>query len=452
MKMNNKFLTAALGVIFLCAGTLATSAQKFVDYTKDASNLALGDTVVMIDGNPSHYLTGEKIPKWVYTKRHTVMQLGTKRFPNGVLLREIYSWVDLNYVYRAKETKEEQKPVVDQKAETKQPADNQPVKPDTTEPVEPTDNGQAQQGGETAETQPADNGNKDENEGKEGEDESKGDEVAAVPAFQRFSIGLRGGAASLMQDVKGSELGSWKLGYNAALDLQYAYYFARKKHPERATRHGILVDLSAAFTHSDLAGTVDSTYTEANFHGTGKDVIYDVFAENVKEHDSQLQVELALMYSLLHKGFFFNIGPKVIMPLYNPFKLSAQNWDITATLPEGVKVVNEPVTGRLDEFVPSAKKWNSSKVNIALAADLGYEFKLRNGHALGLGVYADYNFKDFGFKPAEDGTYSLVKVEPVASQPADVTVLPLTNTYAKGLNGFDAGVKVVYHFNFPKQY
>jgi hypothetical protein len=113
MKMNNKFLTLAVGFAFLCAGTLATSAQKYVDYTKNAQDLAVGDTVVMIDGNPSHYLTGEKIPKWVYTKRHSIMQIGTKRFPDGVLLREIYSWVDLHYMHKPQYVKDElTKPVV----------------------------------------------------------------------------------------------------------------------------------------------------------------------------------------------------------------------------------------------------------------------------------------------------------------------------------------------------
>jgi len=440
--MNNKFLTLALGTLFLCAGTLATSAQKYVDYTKDASSLVVGDTVVMIDGNPSHYLTGEKIPKWVYQKRHTVMQIGTKRFPNGVLLREIYSWVDLNYMYKPQDLPQEQSTPIVEQTETKpvQPVEQtkpEETKPEETQPVEETKPAeQAQEQQQPEEQQP--------------EEEKKGEEeVAPVPGFHRFSIGVRGGAASLMQDVKGSDLKNWKLGYNAMLDLQYAYYFARKKHPERAARHGILVDLSAGYTNSPLKGSVDSTFT-MNGHGTTYQ--YNISAADVKENDGQVQIELALMYSLLCKGFFFNIGPKAIVPVFSHYNqsMSQAGTHIEATTPQGVTIIDELATGKPSEFA-SKGKFTNSKINLAIAADLGYEFKLRSGNALGLGVYADYSIKDFGFDGSTNKA-SLIDVSLNDGAAANTVITPALDTYASKLNGFDAGVKLIYHFNFPKQF
>lgn len=437
MKMNNKILTLALGVTFLCAGTLATFAQKYVDYTKDASSLAVGDTVVMIDGNPSHYLTGEKIPHWVYQKKHTIMQIGTKRFPNGVLLREIYSWVDLNYMYRPTEQpKEEAKPI---EVVPTQPA--QPVQP--AEPVQPAQPVEEVQPAEPVQpAQPAE-------EVKE-EERDTTPKAEPVPAFQRFSIGVRGGAASLMQDAQ--EMGNWKLGWQGMLDLQYAYYFARNKHPERAARHGILVDLSAGYVRSGLkANSVDSTFINTTLGPTLKTMVH---AEDLVEKDGQVQVEVALMYSLLCKGFFFNIGPKIQLPVYDHYKQTIHGADIKAFDTKNPAVIfdNELVTGKfVGSDVQTKGKWTSSKLNLGLAADLGYEFKLNNGHALGIGLYADYMFKDFGYD-ASTNKPSLVEVIGVANKAAQINVLPATDTYAQKLNGFDCGLKVIYHFNFPKQF
>ncbi len=440
MKMNNKILTFAVGILFLCAGTLATSAQKYVDYTKNAQDLAVGDTVVMIDGNPSHYLTGEKIPKWVYQKRHSIMQIGTKRFPDGVLLREIYSWVDLHYMHKPQDVKNEEKqPVVEEVVTVQPEPEVQPVQ-ETVVPQEEVKPEPAEEVGQqpVQEVQP---------------EEEKSEDKPQRPGFSRFSIGVRGGAASLMQQAP--EVGSWKIGYNAMLDLQYAYYFARKKNPERATRHGILVDLSAGYTNSPLkADMVDlkPAFTR-NFNGQGN-ADYYISALNLKEHDGQVQVELALMYSLLHKGFFFNIGPKVIMPVFSHSKTTFSSSHIEAYfVDQDVWVRDTWATGRYDSENGDYKgKWKNSKLNLALAADLGYEFQLRNGHALGLGLYADYNFIDFGFKAAEANSGKLFDITPQVWAPAKVDVLPITDSFTQKLNGFDCGVKVIYHFNFPKQF
>ncbi len=446
MKMNNKILTFAVGLAFLCSGTLATFAQKYVDYTKNPQDLALGDTVIMIDGNPSHYLTGEKIPKWVYTKKHTIMQIGTKRFPDGVLLREIYSWVDLHYMHKPQEVKEEtQKPVVET-VTTKPVEQTQPV--DETQPVE--------------QTQPAEQGDDSQVEVVEqqqpetNDEETAEEKPAGKPGFNRFSIGLRGGVASLMQQSEVNDL-KWGLGYNAALDLQYSYYFARKNHPERVARHGILVDLSAAYVASPFKSDAVNDAFSKGASVFGEDFNYAINAANVKEKDGQVQVEVALMYSLLCKGFFLNVGPKVALPVFahssTDFALGST---ISASQPStGQTYTNAWTTGNpKDVQAADARTFKSSVANLGIAADLGYEFALKNGHALGIGLYADYFLKDWGFKKFDDAAAnpSLFLVEPVAGAGANVSVMNLTNVYADKLNGFDAGLKLIYHFNFPKQF
>lgn len=55
---------------------------------------------VKVKDSASKYCTGQKIPGSVKGKTYTVQQIGTKKYPNGVLLKEIISWVnksDLEY-------------------------------------------------------------------------------------------------------------------------------------------------------------------------------------------------------------------------------------------------------------------------------------------------------------------------------------------------------------------
>ena len=85
-----------------------------------------------------------------------------------------------------------------------------------------------------------------------------------------------------------------------------------------------------------------------------------------------------------------------------------------------------------------------------VTAELGYEWTLKSGNSLGLGAYANYcvynSFKNNG------SVKSLMDVTaPQGSSVATVDVLSATKTYATGLGYFDAGIKLAYHFNFPKK-
>ena len=58
-----------------------------------AKELKVGSKV-KIKSSAVKYCTGEKIPSWVKGKTYTVQQMFISKYPNGVLLQEIVSWVD----------------------------------------------------------------------------------------------------------------------------------------------------------------------------------------------------------------------------------------------------------------------------------------------------------------------------------------------------------------------
>lgn len=90
----------------------------------------------------------------------------------------------------------------------------------------------------------------------------------------------------------------------------------------------------------------DDTYTVTTDNG---EVQYHVTADNIKETNHQLQLEVPVMFSLITKGgLFFNVGPQFILPAYTPYKQVITNGNIEATdLETGVVLQNNPVYGVL---------------------------------------------------------------------------------------------------------
>jgi hypothetical protein len=284
---------------------------------------------------------------------------------------------------------------------------------------------------------------------------STGDSIKSVQRFKghydRFSIGVRGGASGLLHNTV---VGNWTCGFDALLDLQYAHYWTKDGRPVDL---GLIVGLGVGYAQSGMKAAVNTDTTVVDNDGSKID--YKVKADEVKEHDGQIQLEVPIMFSLIHQnGLFFNIGPKFMIPVYTPYtqKISDNaNTYISAYFQDiDVQVKNEVITGKLAETDYTTKgtdNGNQFSINIMLTAEIGYEWILKSGNSLGLGAFANYCVYN-SFKNNATSSDPLVQVTPpTAAGVASVDVLSATKTYATGLGFFDAGVKLAYHFNFPKK-
>lgn len=482
----------------------------------ESSEFQVGDTIVF-KRNGQRYLTGEKPSAWVYDYRHVIQQVGGIRFPQGILLRGIYSWmapeglqlvarkdtikpvflekenevtteqsvqehesdVEKPWIETPKETQPEQSTqpenvIVEDKVVEEQPNPVQASEPSetVTVPAEETkiaveeekaptlpveepvavpqiDSSRVEQKNDTIVEElpaPSVQAPVEEEQIVEENTDSVQELSSRMSSHHRFSIGLRGGVASLMHET--DVMGNWRAGFDGLLDLQYAYYAGAKN--GKKVNLGVVTGLSLGWAQSGLRAGVDTAYTVATSDGN---IDYTISAKNVDEKDGQLQLEVPVMFSLLtENGFFLNIGPKFVLPVYKHFKQGISSPDINAYFPnEGVNVSNEVITGKVtNDQLTTKGKWNGSKLNVMLTAELGYEWALRNGDALGLGVYANYSLYDL-YKN-DTSNKSLINVTaPSASAPAAVNILSATDTYAKGLGYFDCGLKLVYHFQFLKK-
>jgi hypothetical protein len=464
MKTMKSILIAAT---LICASVVSTMSAQQAAAPAYQWKVAKGDSV-MIKRECDKYLTGEKPSTWVYDKVHTVGQLGTKRFPEGILLMNIYSWI----------CEECLTPVHPREPQQAAPAETQPAQPvqetpkeseavvikETIEQPIPEQPAPAEE-----QAQPTEEAQPSTEEVAEQEatqhkpevmvEQVKGDSVKTkqnfATGYDRFTIGVRGGASGLLHKV---EKGNWTCGWDALLDLQYAHYWTKFGRPVDL---GIITGLSIGFAQSGMKASVNTQETvyDDSDPSFPMHIAYNVQADEVKENDGQLQLEIPVMFSLYHEnGLFFNVGPRFMLPVYTPYnqKISDnENTKISAHFQEiDVKVTNEVITGKLAESdykTKGTKNGNQFTINIMLTAEIGYEWILKSGNSLGLGVYADYCVYN-SYKNNNTSTKPLIEVTPpMGSNAASVDVLSATKTYASKLGYFDAGVKLAYHFNFPKK-
>lgn len=511
MKTFKSILIAAT---LICASASMLSAQEAAQPAQGHQwKVAIGDSV-KIKPECQEYLTGETPSSWVWDKIHTVRQLGTKRFPEGVLLMNIYSWICEDCLVPAGQTEEEAAQAAKgQKTEVANEAPNK-----AKEAVAPTKAEQAQTApaeaaaasaaagaataaaaGTTAEqaaeqaaaqpaAQPAEGAQASAQEGAQEAQPAEAAQEAAPAAeqaaeqpaeqpaaeaaqpteqaaaegdpirtkqnfdhnYHRFTIGVRGGAASLLHETTN---GHWACGGEGVLDLQYAHYWSKDGRPVDL---GLITGIGIGYSQSGMNANVD-TYKQISDPTSGKNIDYTVHVDNVNERDGVVVLEIPLMFSLIHEsGFFFNVGPRFMLPVYLPYTQTLSNnanTYISAFFEEtGVLVSNEVITGLLKEtdYTTKGSPVNPVSFNLLLGAELGYEWTLKNGNSLGLGVYGNYGVYHSFTNNTTDK--SLVEVTPPTdSDVAAINVHSATSTYANKLGYFGAGIKLAYHFNFPKK-
>ncbi|MBR4563174.1 MAG: hypothetical protein IKO26_01840 [Paludibacteraceae bacterium] len=438
MKTIKSILIAATLI-----STALVSSLSAQEAAKPTFNVAKGDSV-MIKRECERYLTGEKMSLWVYDRVHVVGQLGTKRFPEGVMLDNgnggIISWVCQECLgpVTPREEKEEAKPApAPEPKPTPAPAPAPEPKPEPAPAPDANQNNQ-ENSGQVAVAEP---------EPEPAPAEEPVEEKKARSGYDRFTIGVRGGASSLLHNPIQGANAKWGCGFDAVLDLQYAHYWTKEG---RSTDLGIITGLGIGYQQSSFSGSHDTTYIDK----ADANLQYQISVNEIKETDRQLQLEVPVMFSLIHEsGLFFNVGPKFMIPVFNPYKQTlSDDQHVTATfIKEGVELKDNIVMGKYQGEQPTEKNGLQFNINVMLTAEIGYEWILKSGNSLGLGAFANYSV--FNTYKNDGSRVSLFDIQSPAAtgEAAKFDVLSATNTYAKNVGFFDAGVKLAYHFNFPKK-
>lgn len=455
-KVFNNMIKACAFLLLAAGAALpinaAESAAKQPLVYEGGQEIKVGDSI-LICKDTLHYLTGERISTWVYTKPHTIQQVGGKRYPYGILIQGIYSWVYPGSIIplHPEQPKEEVVPVVEEQPEVEQApvVDVEPIV-DTVAIVEQDSVADQLPLVEeidtvaTEEPEPQDTLVLDittlQNYGKGNY------EIPVSYQMNRFAIGARGGFASTMAGGK-----NMPIGFDALLDLRYAHYWAKDMNKPAL---GIMTGLNVGYVQASQSIEFLDQYTAPTVDG---DVDYVVSADEVAETDKQIQLEVPVMFSMVTpKGFFLNVGPKIIMPVYSTYEQTITNPNIYAYLPElnGNPIVNEVVMGKVTDEQMNIKgnmADNPCKLlSLALGAELGYEIKFKNGNSLDLGIYADYSVCTL-YNNSLGAASKVISVEvPTETSAAVVEVLPISKALANRFAFLDAGLKISYNFDWIK--
>lgn len=461
---------------------LNASAQKKLYYANSGAPIEVGDSV-RINPDSLRYETGERKLKWVYDQVHEIRQVSSKYHPDAVLLRGIYSWIYVNAILpESEEKKPHPDPVftsfeatVDygmsytwndsvysqtgeytQKFAAISGADSTvtlhltvlPPKDVYTSFDATVEYGQTYTWNDL--TYDSTGVYTQQFQAATGADSIVTLNLTVLPKplpqpyqVNRLSFGLRGGFASTLASSKGIPA-----GFDALFDLRYAHYWVKD---QGKILLGLMTGLSAGYVQSNQKMALLDKFTLATDEG---DVDYEVSADEVKEKTHQVQLELPIMFTMVTpKGFFLNVGPKLILPVYSTYRQTITNPTISAYVPElnGHPITNEVVMGKLtEEQCDMTGSFNNEfKLAVAAGLELGYQFKLKNGHSLDLGVYADYTFYSMYNSINTNGKLITI-TPPSAESAAIVDVQSMTNAYANKFGFLDAGLKLTYNLDFIK--
>ena len=438
-NMNNKLLKVTLLVaIFATTQVPALLAQSSSTPTDSevafvygsGATMEIGDSV-MIHQDSLRYLTGERMSSWVYGVPHQIRQLGTKTKPTGVLLRGIYSWIAQGSLIPLNAHK------------TQEYIDAQRAAAEAAAAAEEA----ARLAAEEAARLAAEAALMEAVYVEEDTVVEVKDTVVPDLPFEvnRFSVGVRGGLASLMPQTTPAIGATW--GFDALLDLQYAHYWAKGN---EKIRLGLLTGLSIGYMqNSKTLKNVNEQYTK---HSEG-DIDYTIHMDEVSATNRQLQLEVPVMFSMVApKGLFLNVGPKFILPVHASYKQTLKNGDINAYLVDmGVNVKENVVTGEIKEaeFVHDGVNDQQFDLTIAVGGELGYEHQLQSGHSVSVGLYANYGvFSTYKHNP--DAKYIVDVTPPTAEGLFQLTPNSMTNAYANKMGYLDLGLKLTFHLNWKK--
>lgn len=440
-KMNNKMLKVSLLVaIFatiqvpaLFAQESSASSSEVTFVYESGAPMEIGDSV-MINKDSLRYLTGERMSTWVYGVPHQIRQLGTKTRPAGVLLRGIYSWIAQGSLIPLNVEK-------------------------TTETIERKKAEAAAAAAAIAAAEAAEEAARLKMLEELVEEEEEVVEVVEdtlPPAPQpyqinRFTVGVRGGLASLMPQTTPAIGATW--GFDALLDLQYAHYWAKG---EDKIRLGLLTGVSVGYMQNQKP--IEKQLTE-NFTYSVEGVAETEYATTIdkaKVLNRQLQLEVPVMFSMITpKGFFLNVGPKFILPVYTPYDQTLNGINIVAKdVYTGNVMTNHPVMGTLsaEELVECNRSGMNSHqydLTIAVGAELGYEHQLESGHSVSVGIYGNYGVYST-YKNETNGNIISIAHPLETGTIGQVSVNSINDAYINKLGFLDLGLKVAFHLNWKK--
>ena len=265
----------------------------------------------------------------------------------------------------------------------------------------------------------------------------------ALSAQSLVSIGGRGGFDFM---VPGSDQTIIpKFGVGGAVDLGYTYYW----HVTNLHFLGIHTGLSAGYGQNESQIKLNEKYTnydylnnEMQYNNTGR----------TKIAMTRTYAELPVMAAYRYNNIIAQLGLKVQYCFQSSATQQIKEAMIDAYyVPYDIHVTDQLITGRItdDEKIEMTIKSGAPTLNLLLSMRVGYEFRFKKKHIVGVAAYMDCNIWNNYSVPHIDQPHIAVApiTDPVYPVPS-VTANNAFNTLIDRINPIQIGVSVYYAFEY----
>lgn len=263
-----------------------------------------------------------------------------------------------------------------------------------------------------------------------------------TPSARQVVVGARIGTAGLTYQ---SDFGTFRPDIHTGLEMSYALLWRGV---------GIRLGLDITYAASDYVSTnYTDTYSTIDVERDAMDVYYTI--GQLHERHNQWYLGIPLQLTLDFKHVTLNIGPKAIIALSTTYRQTLQQADLRCYYPlYDVEIDNALALATGSNTMTSTGKLISFPYAwIAITVDGTYNFKLKNGDKIGLGLYADVAVNNY--KLLKTSNLSLLSISDTKfSIPVErLTESALYSNHAatqsqvvRKFGYFDTGFKLVYYF------
>lgn len=248
-----------------------------------------------------------------------------------------------------------------------------------------------------------------------------------------ISFGLRGGSCFYLTGHPQKP----HLGYQGLFDFGFAYLWKGY-----SCEIGLKTGVSVGYSATIIRKNEDRTFTNTDY--LGYDILYHTQG-TFEQRNQQVQLEIPLMFAIRANGFVWNIGPKLMFPIWNAYRQEVHNINIDAYYSvTDVHIPNELITGECSNHITNIGKNILPAFNVLVSTEIGYEWNLQK-HRIGLMAYYDVA----PWSTHKQSDEPLIEVAPISNPaypPAEVTIHPLSNSF-QTLLYMDFGLKFYYGLN-----
>ncbi|MBQ7996517.1 MAG: hypothetical protein IJ249_02485 [Paludibacteraceae bacterium] len=259
-----------------------------------------------------------------------------------------------------------------------------------------------------------------------------------------LSIGVRGGGQTYLPTAAVGATGEVKpgIGGAGAIDLRYTYYGAVGAQAEL----GCAIGAGFGYGAAGIKGTNTDVYSNTDYLGNTIDYTIN---SDFTQRDRFAKIDLSLLFAMRLNGFTLNVGPRFMLPLAANRSLTINEANIDAYYPAyDVHVVNQLITGKMETPYTENRPSNISKYHLLVAAEIGYEWRMTNQHALGVQLFAEAAVWSKQ-TPNPLTPNPLIQVNPItdASNPVPVVTIGSVESFVTNRRYLDFGIRAYYAFN-----